>query len=139
MSEALYASVLILAIITGLFVVASIVSVIFAIIEFGWRFGQNYWAPLLLLALFAWMVRSNSKATSPNTSVPHQSPSASGNHRQRRSSHPRSLPKTQRPPSIPKTQNQSIQKKKDPRPQSPAVSNNKLAFLQQQKVKQGRC
>ena len=119
MSYALYVSVLIVAIITGLFVVATIVSVIFAILEFAWWFGQDYWAPLLLLALFVWMLRSNLKSTPPAMSVPHQSPSATRNRRPL------------------KTQSQSIQKKKDPRPQSLAARKNKLAFMQSQKVKQG--
>ena len=135
--EALLAIAVIVAILTGLFVVAAIISVILAILEFGWWFGQNYWDLLLLIALLAWMVRSNPKPTPHNKSVTHQSPSTSAHHRQRRSSHPRRTTKAKVPPSIPQVRSQSKQKKKDPQPQSPAVRKNKLAFMQSQKVKQG--
>ena len=134
--EALLAIAVIVAILTGLFVVAAIISVILAILEFGLWFGQNYWEPLLLIALLAWMVRSNPKPTPHNKSVTHQSPSTSAHHRQRRSSHPLRTTKAKVPPSIPQAHSQSKQKK-DPRPQSPAVRKNKLAFMQSQKVKQG--
>lgn len=135
--ETLLTIAVIVAILTGLFVVAAIISVILAILELGWWFGQNYWEPLLLIALFAWIVRSNPNPTPHNKSVTHQSPSTSTHHRQRRSSHSRRTTKAKVPPSIPQAHSQSTQKKKDPRPQSPAVRKNKLAFMQSQKVNQG--